>query len=195
MSASTPLRALDAALFAVATLIAVHTVAQAPVAAAAAIAPATALPDPLRSLLPEARLQGEGALRWFGLAVYRARLWSPPGGWRADEPYALEIRYDRDTKGEQLVERSVEEMRHIGAGTAQQQARWREAMRRTFPDVSEGDRIIGLATPGAATRFFLNGQPLGEIDDPAFGPAFFGIWLSPRTSRPELRRMLLGLGS
>ena len=49
-------------------------------------------------------------------------------------------------------------------------------MQQTFPDVRDGDRLIGLATPGAATKFFMNGKPVGEIEDPAFGPAFFGIW-------------------
>jgi hypothetical protein len=38
----------------------------------------------------------------------------------------------------------------------------------------------------------LNGDPLGEIADPAFGPAFFAIWLHPETSAPKLRSALLG---
>jgi hypothetical protein len=39
--------------------------------------------------------------------------------------------------------------------------------------------------------FLLNGQPAGEIRDPEFARLFFGIWLSPRTSEPAMRRALL----
>ena len=148
----------------------------------------------VRLLVAGLALQGEGEFRWFGLAVYHARLWAPEKGWRANEPFALEIRYARAIRGERLAATSVDEMRHTGAGTEAQRQQWGAAMRAVFPDVADGDRLIGLAAPGAATRFFVNGKPIGEIDDPAFGPAFFGIWMSPATSRPDLRRMLLGQG-
>jgi hypothetical protein len=68
-------------------------------------------------------------------------------------------------------------------------------MRTIFPDVRAGDRITGLYRVEGPTRFYLNGKPLGEIDDPMFGRAFFGIWLDARTSEPALREALLrGLG-
>lgn len=174
---------------------AVATQSPAQVAPAAGSANArTERPSAVRLLAPGLAVQGEGELRWLGLAVYHARLWAPPDGWRANEPFALEIRYARSIRGERLASTSVDEMRHMSAGTEAQRQRWGEAMRAVFPDVGDGDHLIGLAAPGAATRFFVNGKPIGEIDDPAFGPAFFGIWMSPATSRPELRRMLLGQG-
>ena len=41
----------------------------------------------------------------------------------------------------------------------------------------------------------MNGKPTGEIRDAEFARLFFGIWLSPKTSEPELRAALLaGLG-
>ena len=151
------------------------------------------LPDAVRALAPVLAIQGEGELRWFGVLVYHARLWSTPGGWRPDAASALEIRYERAIRGAALAARSIDEMRHNGAGTDAQHGRWRDRMAATFPDVERGDRLVGLALPNAPTRFFLNGRPVGNIDDPAFAAAFFGIWLSPTTSRPDLRRMLLRL--
>ena len=65
-------------------------------------------------------------------------------------------------------------------------------MRQIFPDVKEGDRITGVQRPGEAARFFVNGQPRGEVRDAEFTRLFFGIWLSPRTSQPRLREALLG---
>lgn len=191
MSASTLLRARELAALAFAVALAGLSAAPHPAHAAEGIA-LQPLPEPVRTLAPGLSVQGEGSVSWFGLPIYHSWLWSPAGGWRENERYALEIRYARHITGEQLAARSIDEMRHIQIGTDQQHRQWRQAMQKTFPDVHEGDRLIGLATPGAATRFFMNGKPIGDIEDPAFGPAFFGIWLSPATSRPDLRRMLLG---
>ena len=41
---------------------------------------------------------------------------------------------------------------------------------------------------------FTFGQTLGGIEDPDFGRHFLNIWLSPDTSRPELRLALIGRG-
>ena len=59
---------------------------------------------------------------------------------------------------------------------------------RAFPDVTPGDRLTGLATLQGATRFFHNGRQTAPVADPEFGRLFFGIWLSPHTSEPDLRR-------
>jgi len=194
MSASTRFRAREAAALALAALMATQPLAQVPAAKASGsvVVAEPPLPEAVRTLAPGFVVQGEGNLRWFGLLVYQSRLWSPPGGWRPNEPYVLEIRYARSIKGEQLAERSIQEMLHTRAGTEVQHQQWLQAMQKTFPDVKDGDRLVGFAAPGAATKFFMNGKPIGDIDDPAFGPAFFGIWLSPATSHPDLRRMLLG---
>ena len=65
-------------------------------------------------------------------------------------------------------------------------------MKKIFPNVEEGQQLTGLFSPGQPSRFFLNGSSIGEIADPEFGPAFFGIWLHPKTSAPKLRQLLLG---
>ena len=41
-------------------------------------------------------------------------------------------------------------------------------------------------------RYFHNGTPIGEIADPGFAQAFFGIWLDPKSSRADFRQKLLG---
>lgn len=163
--------------------------------------PAAAPPEPpaeVKAELPAARWRGQATMRWFGLHLYDLRLWSPTaippgagGEWQA-QPLALELQYARQLVGRMIAERSITEMRRIGPFDEAQAARWLAAMGQLFPDVQAGDRLTGVQRPGAATRFFHNGQARGEVADAAFAPLFFGIWLSPRTSEPRLRQQLLG---
>jgi hypothetical protein len=135
---------------------------------------------------------GEGTLRWFGLKVYEARLWTAGGAPDFARPLRLELRYARALRGTAIAERSDEEIARLGFGSPAERAAWSEAMKRLFPDVAPGDTLAGEHVPGFGARFSRNGAPLGEVADPAFSRAFFSIWLDPRTSAPELRAALLG---
>jgi hypothetical protein len=159
---------------------------------------APAPPPEVQRTLPGARLRGQGRLRFLGLSIYEARLWSPAdalaGVW-ATEPLALELQYARSLYGRLIAERSIEEMRRQADIPAPQAERWQAEMTRLFPDVAEGDRLTGVQQPGVAASFFFNGQPRGAVRDPEFTRLFFGIWLSPATSEPGLRERLLGRGT
>ena len=148
--------------------------------------------------LPNARLAGQGLLRFWGLEVYQASLWVRPGfsaAAFADHPFALELEYRRPFQAAAIAERSLREMRRQGPVSEEQARRWQLALQRVLPDVRPGDRIVGLNRPGQGVRFEQGGRRLGEIADPEFARLFFGIWLSPATSAPALRDALLaGLG-
>jgi hypothetical protein len=147
--------------------------------------------------LPGARLQGEGRLRFFGLHVYDALLWTQQPMAASDierKPLALELRYARTLRGALIAERSIEEMQRVGAFDGDQAQRWLGAMKQFFPNVDAGDRITGVHRPGETARFHFNGRFAGEVRDALFARLFFGIWLSPRTSEPQLRAALLGSG-
>lgn len=135
---------------------------------------------------------GEGTLRWFGLKVYEARLWTAGGAPDFARPLRLELRYARALRGAAIAERSVEEIARLGFGSPGQRAAWSAAMQGLFPDVAPGDTLAGEHLPGRGARFLRNGAPLGEIADAEFSRAFFSIWLDPRTSAPDLRAALLG---
>jgi hypothetical protein len=127
--------------------------------------------------------------------VYDARLYVPGDGFDArrfaDQPFALELTYTRRLNGREIAERSETEIDRLGIGTDEQRARWLKAMLALFPDVNAGQRLAGVHMPGRRTEFYLDGRPLGGIDDPAFGAAFFAIWLDARTTAPGLRASLL----
>ena len=153
-----------------------------------------AMPPEVQAQLPQAKATGATRMRFFGLSIYDAQLWVPPGfdaTQYAAAPLALELRYLRALKGQAIAERSLQEMRRGGPMDAATEQRWLQAMEEAFPDVKEGDRLTGLQTPGAGTRFFFNGALRATVADPIFGPRFFGIWLAPWTSEPRLRGELL----
>jgi hypothetical protein len=150
------------------------------------------LPGPVAALAPDVRPQGGGELTYFGLSIYDGFYWSPARSFSVAQPFALDLHYHRNLKGDGIAERSIDEIRKLGVGTPEEHSRWLDAMRQLFPDVRKGDRLTGVNVPGRGAKFFHNGAPIGEVADTAFARAFFGIWLDPKTSRPDFRRLLLG---
>ncbi len=183
-----------AALEAVACSMAAAAMPQALASSGSGARALTSPPAEVMRELPDARLYGSGRLRRYFFHVYDARLWTQPSfdiERYSDQRLALELQYGRELLGALIAERSLEEMRRGAEITPAQQRIWLAAMQRCFPDVVEGDRMTGVQLPGAAARFFVNGAFVGEVRDAEFARLFFGIWLAPSTSEPELRAALL----
>ena len=159
-----------------------------------ATAQGPALTPELRASLPTASLSGQAKMRFLGFEVYQASLWTSPGfvdSAYAQTTFALELQYLRDFKGADIAKRSIAEMLRQGPLATEVQTRWETQMRALFPDVKEGDRITGVNQPGVGAAFWHNGKALGDVRDVSFAQQFFGIWLSPQTSEPQLRQALL----
>ena len=158
---------------------------------------AVAAPPPLPVLvtvqLPTLKPLGDARFRKLVWHVYDASLWIAAESFAPDAPLALDIRYAMDIRGADLSTRSIEEMRKLGYLDAVKLARWDEAMRRVFPDIRAGDRLVGVHLPGREARFYNQHSLLGSVADAEFARAFFAIWLDERTSEPGLRRRLLAL--
>ena len=137
-------------------------------------------------------LVGEARLKVLFWNVYDAQLYAPQGRWSMENSYALSLTYLRDLKGRKIAERSIEEIRNQGFSDEAKLTRWFEMLASIIPDVNEQNTIVGVADAQSNTRFFLDGQLIGEIQEPEFTRAFFNIWLGERTSEPELRDQLLG---
>jgi hypothetical protein len=154
---------------------------------------AQAVPDALRQGGADWTRWGSGEMSWFGFSLYRATLWvaaRPSADLTADVPTALQLDYQRDISRDRLVQASIDEMRRLGASDTQL-LRWEGELSRVFPDVKEGESIVGVHYPGRGASFFHRGQASGEIADADFARLFFAIWLDPRSSRPGLRAALL----
>jgi Chalcone isomerase-like len=162
--------------------------------------PVKAAPAPteIAQAVSDARRLGQSRLVVFGFNIYDAKLWAPENFSVANyvsEPFALELRYLRNFSGISIAERSLKEMRKLGQVDDERAAQWLVQMKKTFPDVKKGDQLIGIHHPDGTASFILNGKPVGEVRDTEFTRLFFGIWLSPRTSEPKMRRELIGAAS
>ena len=158
------------------------------------LAQASTLPQELRASVPAAVLSGQATMSFWGIEIYAASLWVAPGF--ADSAYersvfGLELVYLRDFKGADIAKRSIVEMQGQEVLHPELRARWETQMRALFPNVKAGDRISGVHQPDVGAVFWCNGRMLGEIRDADFSKRFFGIWLAPQTSQPQLRRALL----
>jgi Chalcone isomerase-like len=143
--------------------------------------------------MPPLKTRGGGLLRMYGFQIYNAFLWTPDGAaFDRSKPYVLDIEYLRNFAGKALAEESIKQMRGQGIGSDAVYPKWLAEMNRVFPNVAPNDRLTGVATAQRTTRFFHNGKLTGEVNDPDFTDAFFGIWLNEKSSQRRFRDRLLG---
>lgn len=162
--------------------------------------PAWALPEAVRERVREAygepaaqwRAIGRGEMRWLGISLYAAELWSGAPRVAEGEPYALALTYARSIPAERLIDTTVDELSRLGTRDETKLTQWRAALASVFPSVKPGETIVGLHLPGRGAVFYHQGRLTGEIADAEFARAFFGIWLDARTRAPALRAQLLG---
>lgn len=156
--------------------------------------PTGPLPETVQQATPALELRGWGHLDWVFWDVYDAALWTETGTWSYEHAFALDIRYLRKLSGDDIAVRGIEEMREQGYSDPQKLDEWLRIQREAFPDVQKGDHLTGVYLPPDEVRFYHNGKLTGTVNNRAFAEAFFGIWLAPETSAPELRAQLLGRG-
>lgn len=163
---------------------------------AVSVFPATeaeAKPAEVATVISADKPLGSARLRKFGFRVYDAQFWSDQAGWRPDEAYALSLVYALSITADDLVDRSLQEMKRQRPLSQGERQRYRQELQTLMPDVKKGDRITAVHKPGRGLYIYHNGQSRGHISDNDFANLFAGIWLSAETSEPEMRRALLAL--
>lgn len=162
---------------------------------AGGVVSASSLPDPVVDNQYPLRMVGAGELRWLGFPIYDASLWTSSGrhaGFTAGDTVALSLWYRRSFTRDQLLDITETAWRKLGQVDPDQRERWLVELRSFWTDVVPGQNVTTVVLPGGATRFYDQRGRFGEVDDPAFGPAFLSIWLDPRSVVSDLRIRLLG---
>ena len=145
--------------------------------------------NPVDIGLNPAKLQGSGKLTWWGLHVYDASFYRA-GNFTSPE-FALHLKYYKSFSGASIANRSMDEMKKIGVPEAQANL-WGKELSALLPNVESGQALTAIYTPKQGTVFYHDGKQVGQIAGAEFPKAFFGIWLDPKTSAPQLRSELLG---
>ena len=148
-------------------------------------------PPEIKAYLNSQKPYGKGTYSFLFDDLYEATLWTDASTWSWQTPFALTLRYDIHVTSKRLIEKSIEEMNEESALSKAEMELYTNTLLPIFPDIKPGDQITALYTPRKALRFFYNGKPMGIIKDTALAKRFIGIWLSERTSAPDLRDQLL----
>lgn len=121
-------------------------------------------------------VRGEGSLRWFGLKIYDAKLYTPESVTSQKlfaSSFALELIYAREFMGNKIAQRSLEEIQKLRIGSPEQHQEWLNEMRRLFPNVKAGDRLRGCITRPKEQTFFSTASPLGAFRTQSSREPFF----------------------
>lgn len=147
--------------------------------------------------LDKLTLVGEGTMKVVFWQVYNAQLYSENIPFKIDNyPQMLKITYLRDIDKKDLLEATDDQWKHIGTSEVLRK-KWRKSLKSIFPTVQPQDVITLYVDNKKVSHFYLSSgkkpmRPIGQVIDSQFGPQFLNIWLAKNTSRPALRRKLLG---
>ncbi|MCL1138793.1 chalcone isomerase family protein [Shewanella pneumatophori] len=135
---------------------------------------------------------GRGEMQWWWFSLYRAKLLTLDGNYSQGElPLVLDIEYYQEIPSERLVEATLDQWQHLGL-SKQRQQKWLAEIKAVWPDVVEGDKLTLRVLDSGVSQFYFNDEPLAKAMPKGFSDDFLAIWLSEQTSRPELRKQLLG---
>ena len=148
---------------------------------------ASELPEPLKAVRPQLLPVGSATLRWFGIHVYDITLYAEDQNFITNGAAVLSIRYHISIKNRRLQETTLDEWKRMGQGSPEQQQLWINQLDTIWTDIKSGERLSAYRQADGATQFYFGDRLLGGVNDKAFGPAFFAIWLGDNCRYPKLR--------
>ncbi len=146
-----------------------------------------AMPDKIK-------LVGQGQFSYLFWDLYQAQLYTADGRWsdyQQSAPVVLKLTYQRDISKADFIEATVDQWKHLQGKVSAQHQDWAKQLDKLWTDVKKGDQLSCVLLTDGRVQFYFNDKLLGDVADPAFGPAFLDIWLSEKTSAPKLRKQLL----
>lgn len=134
---------------------------------------------------------GEGEMSVLFWSLYKAELYGASSSFNQKErPLALKITYLRDIKRDDLIEATEEQWNKIELNHSNIKI-WLQQLKTIWPDIKKND-VLTIRVEDNLSHFYQQDKLIGTINDADFGPAFMAIWLSDKTTRPDLRSQLLG---
>ncbi|MBE1284372.1 MAG: hypothetical protein GJ676_13755 [Rhodobacteraceae bacterium] len=137
-------------------------------------------------------LVNEVTVRWLGLRLYKAALFTESGerfSW--SEPMALQLTYLRDFSEPKLTKGTLDELQRIEGNRSDHTALMAK-LSKCFTDVQAGDRFVAASPRPDTLSMWLNGRKTCTVSEPNIRKRFLGIWLSDQARSASLSRSLRG---
>ena len=133
------------------------------------------------------RLVGKAKLKVLFWDIYQAELSTPSGTYQGIEgPLKLHLTYFIDIDAQELAKETENQWQEID------NPQFIKDLESIFPDLVEDDTLtMKLNADGTATLLH-NNEFRHHFEASEQVDKFLAIWLSPQTTRPELRKILIG---
>ena len=131
---------------------------------------------------------GHGNYTRFGFEIYQAHLYVDET--KLIKKFAIILDYARQIQKDVLIKATIEQLEKLGYPT-KKTLEWKSHLDKIYPNINKGDQFAAIYSPTSGTTFIYGDKIVGNVLDQDFAEAFFGIWLSSKTSAPELRSKLL----
>jgi hypothetical protein len=134
---------------------------------------------------------GQGDIKFLFKTIYVAELMAEDSNFEfpIQTPFVLKICYKINLKAEKIVNETYKQWREQGITVS---SNWQVWVEELIPDVKKNDCLALTVEQTDKAHLSLNDSLLGSTTEQALIEAFAGIWLSPKSTRPELRAALLG---
>lgn len=142
--------------------------------------------------IPDSRMLGYGKYTFFGFKIYDIVLWNEIGRFNYRNRFALNILYDKSFSKDDLIDKSIDEIKRNYEITDLEEATYRKYMDRTFLDVEKGDTKTAIYFPDEGLSVYHNSKFTGTIEDKTFARRFMDIWVHENSSDKDLTRRLRG---
>lgn len=143
----------------------------------------------LKNSLP---MRGSAEYKWYFLSIYQAKLWTSVPTNFYNGMVELELTYNRNIDGLDIVNQSEAELLKAGNDTPLV-AQWKQQLLSIFPNVKKGESITAFYEPQKGITFYLNQtKEIGKIDNIQFAQHFLDIWLGEKVSDVNFKKRLIG---
>jgi len=146
----------------------------------------------LQNIIKDPVLVGSSEFKFFQLKVYDIFLWSEDASFSYDKIFAIQIKYKMNFSREDLVKRSLSEIKSLHKISLDEEARYIKQLTEIFNSVKKGDEKIAVFVPLQGVLMFHNDQLTGKISDLRLARFFVDIWLDENGSYPKITKKLIG---
>ncbi len=154
---------------------------------------ANTVPDDIKSQLQDPEKIGEVNVRFLGIRMYDAALFTKAGGtFQWSRPFALELTYARSFSRDRLVKASLSELERMEGERSDHQLIGSK-LESCFRSVRASDRFVAIPEGRNQVKFYFNGRKTCALQHSAIRERLLGIWLSDTARDRRLSRLLRGL--